>query len=54
MISHYGHGGSLGPNTVGTAEIVDNSIKLEDLSDEVRDKMKVTVDEADENATIGG
>ena len=32
-----GGGGQLGPNTVGTNEIVDGSIKLEDLSDEVKE-----------------
>lgn len=54
MISHYTSGGTVGPSTVDSAAIIDGSVQLEDLADEVRDKLKVTVDEADENATIGG
>ena len=54
MVSHYASGGTVGPSTVDSASIIDGSVQLEDLSDEVRDKLKVTVDEADENATIGG
>ena len=29
-------GGGLGPDTVGTAEIIDNSITVDDLNDEIR------------------
>lgn len=36
---HGGGGGQLGPNTVGSEEIVDGSIKLEDFSQEVKDKL---------------
>ena len=45
-----GGGSQPGPNTVGTDEIVDNSIMMEDLNEEVKDAMmteddRVTQDE---------
>lgn len=39
---------------VGSEQIADGSIRLEDLSNEVTDKMQVTVDEDDENANFPG
>lgn len=52
MVSHYAGGGSIGPSTVDSAAIIDGSIKIEDLSDEVKDKLQATVDEEDENVYI--
>jgi hypothetical protein len=43
-----GGGGELGPNTVGTDEIVDNSVQMEDLNDNVKDKIQKTYNEGDE------
>ena len=42
-----GGGGSCqpGPNTVGTEEIIDGSVKLEDLNQEVVDRMTEVYDE---------
>lgn len=34
-----GGGSQPGPNTVGSDEIIDNSIKMEDLNQEVKDEM---------------
>lgn len=43
------------PNdSIGTQQIKDGSIKLEDLSDEVTNQMRATVDEDDENVNIPG
>ncbi len=52
MVSHYAGGGSVGPSTVDSAAIIDGSIKIDDLSDEVKDKLQATVDEEDENVYI--
>lgn len=57
VISYIGGGGSIitgqiPANSVGTEQIIDSSVRLEDLSDEVKDKMKVTVDEEDENVNF--
>lgn len=55
IISYIGTGGYSGivpANAVGTEQIADGSVRLEDLSDEVKDKMKVTVDEEDENVNF--
>ena len=52
MISHYAGGGSLGPSTVDSEAIIDGTIKIEDLSDEVKDKLQATVDEDEENINI--
>ena len=44
-----------GPHTVGTEEIIDGSVMMEDLSDEVKQNMTATsVDEEEENVIIGG
>jgi len=40
-------------DSVGSRHIIDGSVELEDLSDEVKDKIKVTVDEDDENVNFG-
>lgn len=44
--------GEIPANAVGSEQIADGSVGLEDLSDEVKDKMKVTVDEEDENVNF--
>ena len=45
-----GGGGGMqpGPNTVGTDEIIDNSIEMVDLNDSVKNKIQKTYDEDDE------
>ena len=55
MFQHAGGGysGQIPFDSIGSAQIIDNSIGIEDLSDEVKDKLKVTVDEDGENATFG-
>lgn len=40
-------------NSVSSRSIIDGSVALEDLSDEVKDKINVTVDEEDENVNFG-
>ena len=52
-VSEYSAGGGLGPDSVTTLEIADGSIKIEDLSDEIKDKIQPSVDEEDENVFIG-
>jgi hypothetical protein len=37
-----------GPKTVGTDEIIDNSVEMEDLNDSVKDKIQKTYDQDDE------
>lgn len=44
--------GVLIPDSITSEHIADGSIKLEDLSDEVTNKMQATVDEDEENAII--
>ena len=46
-------GGSLGPNSVTTLEIQDGTIKIEDLSDDLKDILQPSVDEENENVFIG-
>ena len=55
MFAHAGGGysGQVPFDSVGSPQIVDNSIAMDDLSDEIKDKLKVTVDEDGENATFG-
>lgn len=54
MFAHAGgFSGQVPFDSVGTAQIIDNSIGMEDLSDEIKEKLKVTVDEDGENATFG-
>ena len=48
-----GGGGEPGPNTVGTEQIIDDSVEMEDLSHNVKDKMltgdnRVTPQELDQ------
>lgn len=41
-------------NSVGSSQIIDGSVNIEDLSDEVKDKLQdVTVDEGEENVNFG-
>lgn len=55
MFAHAGGGysGQVPFDSVGSPQIIDNSIVMDDLSDEIKDKLKVTVDEDGENATFG-
>lgn len=55
MFAHAGGGysGQVPFDSVGSSQIIDNSIAMDDLSDEIKDKLKVTVDEDGENATFG-
>ena len=41
------------PNSVDTESIIDGSIQIQDLSDDLKDKLQPTVDEDDENVFIG-
>ena len=43
----------IAPSTVGTEQIQDGSVQLEDLSQEVKDKLNLVVDEDDENVSWG-
>jgi hypothetical protein len=49
-----GGGGELGPDTVGTDEVIDGSIRMNDLNDEVKDKLDDTYVEDDETLYING
>lgn len=40
-------------NSVGSRHIIDSSVELEDLSDEIKNKINVTVDEEYENVNFG-
>jgi len=40
-------------DSIASRHIVDGSVAMEDLSDEVKDNMKITVDEDDENVNFG-
>lgn len=40
-------------DSIESRHIVDGSVAMEDLSDEIKDNMKVTVDEDDENVNFG-
>lgn len=44
-----GGGGELGPDTVGTREIINNSVQMEDLNDSVKDKIQKDYYEDDES-----
>jgi hypothetical protein len=44
-----GEGGELGPDTVGTREIINNSVQMEDLNDSVKDKIQKDYYEGDES-----
>ena len=41
--------GTPGPNTVGTEQIIDNSVEMEDLNDSVKNKIQKTYDISDES-----
>ena len=43
-----GGGGQPGPNTVGTEQIIDGAVEMEDLNDDVKSKIQKTYDEDDE------
>ena len=43
-----GGGCQPGPNTVGTEQIIDNSVIMDDLNDSVKAKIQKTYDEDDE------
>lgn len=55
ILSNYSGGNYevIPTNSIGSAQIANGSIKLEDLSDEVTEKLKVVVDEDGENASFG-
>lgn len=42
-------GGQLGPDTVGTEQIIDNSVIMDDLNDSVKDKIRKTYVEENES-----
>ena len=44
--------GTPGPDTVGTEQIIDNSVELEDLNDRVKDKIQKTYDISDESLSM--
>ena len=44
-----GQGSTPGPNTVGTEQIIDNSVEMEDLNDSVKSKIQKTYDISDES-----
>ena len=41
-----------GPNTVGTEQIIDNSVEMDDLHDDVRGKIQKTYDISDESLSM--
>ena len=41
-----------GPGTVGTEQLIDNSVELEDLHDDVKGKIQKTYDEGDESLSM--
>lgn len=49
-----GSGGQLSPNTVGTEEIINGSIRREDLDSEVSDKLDDVYSQEDESLYING
>lgn len=54
MFAHSGgFSGYIPFNSVGSAQIIDNSIGMNDLSNEIKDKLKVTVDENNESVQFG-
>ena len=50
--NHDDDGGTPGPDTVGTEQIIDNSVELEDLNDRVKDKIQKTYDISDESLSM--
>ena len=51
----YAGGGSgpLGPDTVGTEQIMDGAVEMEDLNDSVKEKMTNTYNKGNETLTLG-
>lgn len=49
-----GSSGPLPPDSVGTEQIIDDSVELEDLNTEVKDKMTHHYDSAGEGIVLGG
>ena len=48
-----GGSGPLGPNTVGTEQIIDGAVEMEDLHDDVVGKMTNTYHRDEEKLTLG-
>ena len=48
-----GGGGQPGPNTVGTEQIIDGAVEMEDLHDDVVEKMTNTYHKNEEKLTLG-
>jgi len=44
-----GQGSTPGPNTVGTEQLIDGAVELEDLHDDVKGKIQKTYDVSDES-----
>ena len=44
-----GGGGVPGPNTVGTEQLIDGAVEMQDLHDDVKGKIQKTYDEDDES-----
>jgi hypothetical protein len=44
--------GTPGPDTVGTEQIIDNSVEMEDLNDSVKNKIQKTYDISDESLSM--
>lgn len=47
-----GQGSTPGPNTVGTEQIIDNSVIMDDLNDSVKVKIQKTYDISDESLSM--
>lgn len=52
-VMKYAGGGSIGPDSVTTVEIQDGTIQIQDLSEDLKDKIQPSVDEENENVFIG-
>ena len=48
-----GGGGQPGPNTVGTEQIIDGAVEMEDLHEDVVEKMTNTYDSGNRRLTLG-
>lgn len=49
-----GSGGTPGPSTVGTEQIIDGAVEMEDLNDDVKKNMTHSYDSEDEGIVLGG
>lgn len=49
-----GSGGTPGPDTVGTEQIIDGAVEMEDLNDDVKKNMTHSYDSEDEGIVLGG